>query len=418
MSVRRFAEHLGVNPAAVSNWERRGPAARLRYETQEILDADLAQAPPDVTERFAQNLSGAPVADQPVRQEVPWAATPSGLDDLGSAEDRPVVTRYLGADGWDALELARRATASDLSADVLDGLEGVVDGLALSYATTPPDQLLPAVRQHLRYVSHLLTARKTLEQHRRLLVVGGWLSLLGATLHIDLRHSAAARARLTTADQLAAQAGHREIQAWCLETQAWSVLTDGNYPAAVALSRQALALAPRGSSVQIQATAQLGRAWARMGDRRNTARALSRVDRLVSPLARPAHPEHHYQYDPGKAVSYTATTLAWVADPAAERYAREAVRELEVAADGVRRPRRVASAQLDLSLALLAVDKPDEASAMALTAIASGRIVPSNRWRVAEIVAAVTAAGIGEASHLRDAFETLCASDVGQPTDS
>ena len=52
MSVREFAAHLGVNDAAVSNWERRGERARLRYQTQQMLDTDLARAPGEVQERF------------------------------------------------------------------------------------------------------------------------------------------------------------------------------------------------------------------------------------------------------------------------------------------------------------------------------------------------------------------------------
>ncbi|WP_280457980.1 orotidine 5'-phosphate decarboxylase / HUMPS family protein [Nocardia carnea] len=52
MSVREFAAHLGVNDAAVSNWERRGIEAKLRYETQQILDTELARSEPDVVARF------------------------------------------------------------------------------------------------------------------------------------------------------------------------------------------------------------------------------------------------------------------------------------------------------------------------------------------------------------------------------
>ena len=72
---------------------------------------------------------------------------------------------------------------------------------------------------------------------------------------------------------------------------------------------------------------------------------------------------------------------------------------------GADRPRRTASARLDLGLALLAADKPDEASVVAQEAITSGRVVASNWWRATEVVAGVEAADVGEAKDLRDAYE-------------
>lgn len=44
-----------------------------------------------------------------------------------------------------------------------------------------------AIGAELVAVAQLVDARKTLAQHRRLLVADGWLSLLAATLDIDLR---------------------------------------------------------------------------------------------------------------------------------------------------------------------------------------------------------------------------------------
>lgn len=308
-------------------------------------------------------------------------------------------------DELDALELSRRIDASDLSAATLQRLRAAVDDLATEYALVSPSELLTRMRRHLTYVAQLIDVRKTLDQHRQLLVTGAWLSLLGATLHIDLRERRAANARLLTAEQMARQAGHTEILAWCLETRAWDELTSGDFRSAITLSQQAQALAPTGSSVQIQATAQEGRAWARMRHSAEAHGALRRVHQLVSPLLRPDQPENHYQYDPAKALSYTATTLAWMRDPAAEAYARQAILQMETKADGTVRPRRAASARLDLALALLAANKPDEASTTAVHAIASGRIVPSNRWRAKEIVVAVEASGIREASELREAYE-------------
>ena len=74
-----------------------------------------------------------------------------------------------------ALELAQRVAATDVSAETLDRLERAVDELAMVYPRTPPAELLVRVRQHVAYVRQLLERRKTLDQHRRLLVVGGWL---------------------------------------------------------------------------------------------------------------------------------------------------------------------------------------------------------------------------------------------------
>ena len=324
--------------------------------------------------------------------------------------DKPPAAAALPAadDETEAWELGRMATASEVGAATLERIEQAVDTLAVAYPGTPPAELLGRVRRHLGYVARLLDARKTLDEHRRLLVTGGWLSLLAATCAIDLRWWDAASARLRTAAQLARETGHTEMAAWCLETRAWQLLTIGDYPAAAGLARDAQAAAPSGSSAHIQATAQEGRAMARLGDTRNAYTALRRVEALVSPMPMPSQPEHHYRYDPAKSEAYAATTLSWLADPAGEQVARHVLERLESSVDGPPRPRRAASARIDLSLALLAADKPDEAAGVALQAIASGRLVPSNYWRAREVVQAVTKAGPTEAVELADAYREFC----------
>jgi hypothetical protein len=307
-----------------------------------------------------------------------------------------------------ALELSRRAAASDVGAETLQLLEAAVDDLAVAYPGTPPAELLPRIRRHLSYVAQLLDARKTLAEHRRLVVVGGWLSLLAATCHTDLHQRPAARARLRTAAQMAKHAEHPEIAAWCLETEAWQTLTDGDYQRAVTLSQGAQAIAPPASSAYIQATAQEGRAWARLGAGRETHDALERVAQLIAPLPTPDRPEHHYRYDPAKGDAYAATTLSWLGDPAAEPYARRVLARLESRADGPPRPRRAASARLDLSLALLAADQPDEAAELTRAAVTSGVLVPSNYWRAAEVITAVEAQDLPEAADLREAYRGIC----------
>lgn len=321
-----------------------------------------------------------------------------------------------GDDELEAIEFTRRVQSSDVGAATVDRLDVAFTDLATRYNSTPPQLLLQQVRKHTGYVLKLLDAKKTLREHRRLLVAGGWLSLLGATLHIDLNHDAAATAWLQTAADLACEAEHAEIGAWCYETEAWRRLTEGDHRQALTLSQTAQRIAPAGSSALIQATAQEGRARARMGQAPETYEVIERVQRLSSDLGTPDNIEHHYQYDPTKAVAYTATTLAWLGDAGAEPYAREVIARLSSSEDPATWPRRVASANLDLSLALIVSDRMDEACDRTRRAIESGRVVPSNHWRALEVVKAVEARQLPEASDLTEAYQALTSAPVGWET--
>jgi hypothetical protein len=103
----------------------------------------------------------------------------------------------------------------------------------------------------------------------------------------------------------------------------------------------------------------------------------------------------------------TVTTLSWIGDPAAEGYAREVLARLQSGRDGGPRPRRTATARLDLALILVGAGSLDEAAGQARAALESGRIVPSSAWCAGEIVAAVEAAGLREAAELRQAYEAV-----------
>ncbi|MGH8525806.1 MAG: helix-turn-helix domain-containing protein, partial [Gammaproteobacteria bacterium] len=333
-----FAESVGVDRSTVQRWEnekndpqpwQRPKIAKALEVTASELDALLA---PDAFAPPAQALRE-------------WLAVADSNSD----------------DEFDALELARRVAASDVGKETLSRLEKSFDELAMKYPKSPPQDLVERVRKHSAYIAHLMDARMTLAEQRRLYVIGGWFQLLGATLHIDLNQENAATARLQTAATLAQHAEHREIEAWCYETDAWRVLTDGEYGRALELSQIAQQLAPAGSSVAIQATAQEGRARARLEERVATYAAIERVQQMSMALVPRKGTAHHYQYDPGKSLAYTATTLAWAGDPAAETYAREVIARLAPADDVEKWPRRVASANIDLALALLGGDRLDEA---------------------------------------------------------
>ncbi|TDC94030.1 helix-turn-helix domain-containing protein [Saccharopolyspora aridisoli] len=312
------------------------------------------------------------------------------------------------SDETDAMELARRVAASDISTETLAQLEMAFDDLATAYPASSPHDLLPRLREHLGYISQLIDApRKTLAAHRHLLVLGGWFSLLAATVHIDLNQHAPATARLRTAAGLATHAEQDEIRAWCYETEAWRTLTGGDYRRAAELSQHAQSIAPSGSSAEIQATAQEGRAWARLGEADATYRTVERVHSLSAHLPKPVPAEHHYRYDPGKAAAYTATTLAWLGDPEGEQHARQVIERFRPTNDSQPWPRRYATAHVDLALCTARNGRLDEAADAAHTAIESGQVAPSNWWRVREVVNHVTAGKLPTAGELQDSYRTM-----------
>jgi chorismate mutase len=92
---------------------------------------------------------------------------------------------------------------------------------------------------------------------------------------------------------------------------------------------------------------------------------------------------------------------------ASEHHARHVVATLTQEAEAGRWPRRLASANIDLALALLLTERLDEACAVAQAAMLSGRLVASNHWRAREVVRTVEARGLPAASDLREAYELM-----------
>ncbi len=87
MSVRVFAEHLGVSPRTVSKWERLGEATRPYPDTQAILDTALQRATAQERTRFQVLLVGTPYASLLARQAPSAWDFETWADDL----DRAVI---------------------------------------------------------------------------------------------------------------------------------------------------------------------------------------------------------------------------------------------------------------------------------------------------------------------------------------
>jgi tetratricopeptide (TPR) repeat protein len=192
--------------------------------------------------------------------------------------------------------------------------------------------------------------RLTLTQHREILTLGGWIALLLACVEYDSGDRQAAETTRRGALSLGTEADHAEIKGWAHEIKAWIDLTTGNYHGVVSAARAGIEAAPH-HSVAIQLSAQEAKAWARIGDRRQTEVALDKGRRLLEAMPYPDNLDHHFVVDPTKFDFYMMDCYRHLAeDRLAETLANEVI-QASTDFDGTERaPMRLAEARITLGV--------------------------------------------------------------------
>src|SRR3954453_5248266 len=160
LTQEELAHRLRVDRSTVGRWEAGtvDPTLRARRELADALRVDAAA--------LGGLLGDPPEFDLSAHETGPLhiAQLPALTFEIATGALQP-APRSGSADldhEVEALELARRVTASDVGESTLMRLERVVDELAMAYLTTPPPEVLDRARGHLRFVTNLLGARKTL----------------------------------------------------------------------------------------------------------------------------------------------------------------------------------------------------------------------------------------------------------------
>jgi hypothetical protein len=266
------------------------------------------------------------------------------------APQRDPDSDVLAMTGMDTLELVSRLQRSDLDQATLDGLRIMADRLCSEYPFMPADQLLTEGRAWLRRITSLQGQRLTLRQHREILILAGWVALLVGCVEYDTGNRHAAETTRQAALSLGVEADHGEIIAWAHEMRAWINLTTGDYHGVVAAARNGTQVTMH-HSVAVQLFAQEAKAWARMGDRRQTEVALDKGRRLLETLPYPENLDNHFVVDPTKFDYYAMDCYRIVgANSMAEHLAEEVI-EASTDFDGqVRAPMRMAEARITLGV--------------------------------------------------------------------
>jgi tetratricopeptide (TPR) repeat protein len=257
----------------------------------------------------------------------------------------------LAVTGMNTLELVSRLQRSDMDQATLDGLRIMADRLCSEYPFMPSDQLLTEGRAWLRRVTSYHGQRVTLSQHREILVLAGWIALLIACVEYDTGDRQAAETTRQAALSLGTEADHPEIKAWAHEIHAWIALTSGNYHGVITAAQAGRESAPH-YSVAVQLAAQEAKAWARIGDRRQTEVALDRGRRLLEALPYPDNLDNHFVVDPTKFDFYAMDCYRHLAeDRMASTLATEVI-QAGTDFDGTERaPMRLAEARITLGVA-------------------------------------------------------------------
>jgi tetratricopeptide (TPR) repeat protein len=149
---------------------------------------------------------------------------------------------------------------------------------------------------------------------------------------------------------LGTDADRAEIMAWAHEIRAWINLTTGDYHGVIASARAGIEAAPH-HAVAVQLAAQEAKAWARLGDRRQTEVSLDQGRSLLDSMPYPENLDHHFVVDPTKFDFYAMDCYRHLAeDNLAENLADEVIRA-STDFDGTERaPMRLAEARITLGV--------------------------------------------------------------------
>lgn len=309
-----------------------------RWEAGEVLwpTTEYRKALEEVTGHVPQELGFLPRYAQNRHELV--AVKPVTVDALQKERDI-----------FNTMELVRLLEGGDIGSGTLDALEEAADLLCRAYPKTPSPILAGRIKKRLNHVIDLLGGRVTIGQHRRLLVVAGWMTALLGCVHYDMQEPEEAEAARKVAHQMAKEAEEPELLAWTYEMSAWFALVENRYEDVIEASSAGLA-AMNSGSVGVQLHLQEAKGYARLGDKHETHRALKEASSILGKLPPPGHPDNHFVFDHSKWMHYAATIYTWLHDDQkAKEHALEVIRD-HVRPDGTTRaPMRTAEARLSLA---------------------------------------------------------------------
>jgi hypothetical protein len=252
--------------------------------------------------------------------------------------------------GLDMVELLQRLRTSDVDSATLDALRITTERLCCDYPHLPANQLSVEGRRWLEQLVGIQSQRLNFAQHREVLNLAGWLALLIGCVEYDQGDRRASETTREVALSLGTETSNPDIVGWVHEMRAWIALTTGDYRGAIYASRAGIEAAGK-RGVAAQLASQAAKAWARVGDRRQTEVALDQGRSILAGLPYPDNLDNHFVVDPAKFDFYAMDCYRVLGeDRLAQTLAEEVIRA-STGFDGTERsPMRMAEARLTLGV--------------------------------------------------------------------
>lgn len=228
MSIRVFAEHLGLAARTVSKWEAGGAGVVPRPDPQAILDTVLAQAEPDAQEHFAALWAAGDV--QAGSGSGPPPATKEGSWHPGAAVtigDDIALCRGVRGSGSGGARIVSTWTARDMVS--------VSASYRRAYRSVPASALLAASTAHLSLILSLGPASQPAHSCRLLVRAVGEVAALAAVLQgVDLGRGTEAERFLALAQDAAKENEDSDLAAVVLACRAFLTSFNGGSPTVAA----------------------------------------------------------------------------------------------------------------------------------------------------------------------------------------
>lgn len=352
MSVRGFAEHLGVAIRTVSMWESSGQARVPRPVMQAALDTVLTSATSEDRQRFEQLIhEGSSSNDTLVRRS------------LDGELDRQAVN----ADAMEAVRFARRIGASVITANTLDQINVDVSRLAIDYVSHPLSELFSDIRELRNHLFDLIETNRHPGQSRRLYMEACRLEGMQAHICFDMGHYRAAQAHAQTAQLCAEHADHRPLGAWTFGLQSLISYWSGDLREAAIYARRGAEISTQGS-LRARLAGLEARTAGLLGDKKQALAAIATADAEREDIG-PVEEEHEvgiFYFPQAKQETYAGTALLALGDqPSAILAAGHSSRALDLyqsAAPADQSSGDILAARLDLATAHLLRDDLDAVS--------------------------------------------------------